>query len=73
MLEGISENLMLVTQERFPDSNEGCEVFDCRYLTAENRVIHRKRWCTNLGKGKAVPKHSAPERRIPVFTINNEQ
>ena len=32
----------------------------------------RKRWCTNLGKGKAIPKHHAPESEIPVFSINND-
>ena len=72
MLKGTSENLVLITEERFPDASEDCKEFDCRYLTAEDRVVLRKRWCTNLGKGKAIPKHRAPESGIPVFSINND-
>ena len=63
---------MLITDERFPDASEDCKEFDCRYLTAEDRVVLRKRWCTNLGKGKAIPKHHAPESEIPVFSVNND-
>ena len=64
MLEKTSENLVMISEKKFEEAGEHSKDLDCQYLDPDNRVLLKKRWYTNLGKGTVMPTHLGPINKI---------